>query len=59
MKARKTMIVGIILVVLGCLLFVGCSSANGFDWSKLSTEKFEQKTYTTEQDFQSICIEEE
>ena len=59
MKARKTMIIGIILVVLGCLLFVGCSSANGFDWSKLSTEKFEQKTYTTEQDFQSICIEEE
>ena len=59
MKARKTMIVGIILVVLGCLLFVGCSSANGFDWSKLSTEKFEQKTYTTEQGFQSICIEEE
>ena len=59
MKARKTMIIGIILVVLGCLLFVGCSSANGFDWSKLSTEKFEQKTYTTENAFQNICIEEE
>ncbi len=59
MKARKTMIIGIILVVLGCLLFVGCSSVNGFDWSKLSTEKFEQKTYTTEKDFQNICIEEE
>jgi len=57
MKARMKMtIVGIILVVLGCLLFVGCSAANGFDWSRLSTQKYEQKTTTTEEAFQSISI---
>ena len=55
----KITIIGIILIVLGCLIFVGSMAPTGFDWSKLSTEKFEQKTYTTENTFQNICIEEE
>ena len=60
MKARiKMIIVGITLVVLGCLLFVGCSSSDGFDWSKLNSEKFESKTYTTQETFQNISIDED
>ena len=50
---------GIILVVLGCTLFVGCSAANGFDWSKLSTEKYEKKLYNIEQAFQNITVEDD
>ncbi len=57
MKASlKMTIIGIICIVLGCILFVSCSSANEFDWSRLSTEKFEQKTYTTEEAFQYVDI---
>lgn len=57
MKARMKMtITGIILVALGCLLFAGCSAANGFDWSKLSTQRYEQKTKTVEEAFHSISI---
>ncbi|MBR7098760.1 MAG: DUF4097 family beta strand repeat protein [Clostridia bacterium] len=60
MKARmKMMIVGIVLIVLGCTLFVGCSAANGFDWSKLSTEKYESKSYTVEQAFENITVEDD
>ena len=55
----KITIIGIILILLGCLIFVGSMAPTGFDWSKLSTQKFEQKIYTTEKDFQNICIEEE
>ncbi len=60
MKARiKMTIVGIILMVLGCLLFVGCTVANGFDWSRLSTEKYEKKTKTVKESFQNISITED
>lgn len=52
-------IVGIICIILGCIMFVGCSAANKFDWSKLSSEKFEQKTFTTEETFQKIYVDEE
>lgn len=60
MKVRmKMIIVGIVCIVLGCTLFVGCSAANGFDWSKLSTEKYESKSYTVEQAFESITVEDD
>lgn len=51
--------ISIVLIFVGVLLFTGCSAENRFDWSRLSIEKFEQKTYTTEESFQSISVEEE
>ena len=52
-------IIGIVLILLGCLIFVGSMGSKNFDFSMLSSEKFEQKTYTTEEAFQSICIDED
>ncbi len=52
-------IIGIALILLGCLIFVGSMGSKSFDFSMLSSETFEQKTYTTENAFQSICIDEE
>ena len=55
----KAILTGIILIVLGCTLLVGCSAANGFDWSKLSTVKYTENTYTVEGSFQNISIEDD
>ena len=51
-------IIGIVLILLGCLIFVISMGPKNFDFSMLSSEKFEQKAYTTEKAFQSICIDE-
>lgn len=45
------------LVVLGLVLFVAVMAAQGFDFTKLSTEKFETNTYEISGTFEKVSID--
>ena len=52
----KTLLIGTLCIVWGLAFFVSCSSSEGFDWSRLSLQKYEKKSYTTEAELQSINL---
>ena len=57
MKGKlKMIIIGIICIVWGCALFVSCSSSEGFDWKRLSLQKYEEKSFATAEDFEAVSI---
>ena len=52
----KTLLIGTLCIVWGLAFFVSCSSSEGFDWSRLSLQKYEKKSYIAEVEFQSIAL---
>ena len=49
-------IVAILLVIIGSLIFTGALAALDFDFSKLSTQKYETNAYEINEDFDKILI---
>ena len=50
------MIVGASLILLGALIFVGVMSVMGWDFKKLSTEKYETNTYSIDSEYKNITL---
>lgn len=50
---------GMILLFVGMGMFIGAMSANGWDFKKLSTIKYEVKTYEVDGEFSSIVLDSE
>ena len=58
-KARKKwLIIAAILTISGLVIFAGAMAALDFDFLKLSTTKYETKTYEVEGNFDKISIDE-
>lgn len=51
------MFVAILLIVTGALIFVGAMATLGFDFSRLSTEKYETNTYEVSEEFDKISVD--
>ncbi len=45
-----------LLIVVGCILFIGVMAMLSWDFTKLSTVKYETNTYTIQEEFKSITI---
>lgn len=54
---KKGIIVAIVLISLGLLIFLGGMAALNFDFTKLSTVKYETNVYRPEGDFNKISID--
>jgi len=52
---RLFLIIGI-LIILGIILFVTILAANGWDFTKLSTAKYQSNSYTLEEGFKNISV---
>ena len=52
----KTLIIAALCIVWGLAFFVSCSSSKGFDWSRLSLQKYERKSYSTDEVFQAVKL---
>ena len=55
-KAKKT-IVAISFIVLGLIIFASAMTVYGWDFTKLSTSKYETNTYEIGGDFESVSID--
>ena len=51
------LIVGVSLIILGLIIFAAAMTANKWDFTKLSTVKFETNTYSVSDEFDSIAIQ--
>lgn len=57
-KVKKVWIIAAIsLLIVGALIFTGAMTALDFDFTKLSTEKYETNTYEISEDFSNISID--
>lgn len=57
-KVKKVWIIAAIsLLIVGSLIFTGAMTALDFDFTKLSTEKYETNTYEISEDFSNISID--
>jgi len=55
-KTKAWLMTGAILAVAGCLLFCGVMMALNWDFSKLSTVKYETNRYTLDSDFTDLSV---
>ena len=55
-SAKVWIIIGIILILIGCIIFGGVMMALNFDFKKLSTVKYETNDYIIEESFSDIYI---
>lgn len=55
-RMKAWLIIGASLVLFGAIIFVGVMSFMGWDFSKLSTIKYESNTYTVKEEFKDIAI---
>ncbi len=56
-KTKRWLIAAISLIVIGTALFCGAMAANGWDFTKLGTAKYETTTHAVSELFSSIRIE--
>lgn len=56
MKQRFWVMIGILLVVIGCILFCGVLTSLNWDFTKLATTNYETNEYTVSEAYQSISI---
>ncbi len=56
MKPRFWIMIGILLVVAGCILFCGVMTSLNWDFTKLATTNYETNEYTISESYQSISI---
>lgn len=54
--AKIWLIVALSLVLTGCILFAGVMTAMGWDFTKLSTVKYETNQYEIREDFRNISL---
>lgn len=54
---KKLLIAAAFLTISGCIIFIGAMAALGFDFSKLSTMKYETNTYEVSGGFDKISID--
>lgn len=56
-SVKRWLIAAALLVMSGCAVFAGAMAALGFDFSKISTVKYETNTYEVSGDFDKISID--
>lgn len=56
-NAKRWLIASVILVLLGVVVFVTAFLALGFDFKKISTQKYEKNTYELKEEFDNISID--
>ncbi len=56
-RTKIWLIIGGALIIFGIIMFTAAMAANKWDFTKLSTAKFESNTYTVSDEFDSISIQ--
>ena len=54
MKMKPKLILATVLIFIGCVIFVGVMSMLNWDFSKISTEKFETNEFKTDEKIKNI-----
>ncbi len=55
-RAKAWLVFGVLLIVIGLILFAAAMAKHDWDFTKLSTVKYETNTYEINQDFNDISI---
>ena len=56
-KTKKTILIGLLIIIVGAVIFIGAFAALGFDFNKLSTVKYQTNTHDITENFKNISID--